>query len=122
MTAMTIIQGGRDGHMPGDGADAGRILQWRWDRVRWKLLPLSMAQRNLAAAITVAEAPASHPQRPMARAILRGLAQHSPFDEVASAAAIRLLLHFDEVAPGWYMRPADGGLSSDPHNPGPEAA
>lgn len=122
MTALTVIEGGRAAPATVATTGTGRILPWRWNCVRWRLLPLSMAQRNLAAAITVAEAPVAHPQRPMARAILRGLAQHSPFDEVASTAAIRLLLHFDEVAPGWYMRPADGGLSSDPHNPGPAAA
>ncbi|WP_430436823.1 hypothetical protein [Oceanibaculum nanhaiense] len=122
MITLTVIEGGRVYPVPPTTGGKGKVLPWHWNRVRWRLLPLSMAQRNLAAAIAVAEASVTHPQRPMARAILRGLAQHSPYDEVASTAAIRLLLHFDEVAPGWYMRPADGGLSTDPHNPGPEAA
>lgn len=122
MTALTVIDGGRAHPAPPTFGGKGKVLPWRWNRVRWRLLPLSMAQRNLAAAIAVAEAPVTHPQRPMARAILRGLAQHSPYDEVASTAAIRLLLHFGEVASGWHMRPADDGLSTDPHNPGPEAA
>jgi hypothetical protein len=73
-----------------------QILPWRWERVRWRLLPLSNTLRTLNEAVAIAEAETPHPQRDMARSVLRGLLG-SPYTDVAAEAARALAVHFGEV-------------------------
>jgi len=61
-----------------DADKSADILPWRWERVRWRLLPLSNALRTFHEAVAIAEAETPHPQRQMARQVLRGLRDHSP--------------------------------------------
>ena len=79
-----------------DADKSADILPWRWERVRWRLLPLSNALRTFHEAVAIAEAETPHPQRQMARQVLRGLRDHSPYTEIAGGAAETLALHFGE--------------------------
>lgn len=86
MTALTVIEGGR----------TAQILPWRWDKVRWRNLPLSNTVQTFRDAVAIAEAETPHPQRDMARSVLRGLRSGSPYPEIAGEAAKALALHFGE--------------------------
>lgn len=89
-----VIQGGRR-----PGAAEAEILPWRWDRVRWRSMPPAAVRATLSRARDIASGETPHPQREMARAVLRGLAAHAADMSVAAIARLCLQRQFGEIVP-----------------------